>query len=958
MNRVLPLLLIVVAASPVAAADGGTGTPDGGVSIDDILADTVDGGTSADMTEVLEEAMRKIAASRSAEAKRLLKKKNYPAALARYREAHDLDPANPEITNNLGYMYYLLGNYDEAERLYRWAIKLDPERYVAHLNLADLLIARSPSPERLSEAAELLVNARELKGNRPKVILRQARTATMLGEFEEAERFYREYLALRKPTDKLRLELGDFYRDLGRAEEALTWYRQIDEEDLGRRAAGRIWEIEVEKQAKKFGWTGKAGAIPAKARALATSGRVALNRRKLDEAERMLREALALAPGFAMARADLGDVLRATDRPAEAELAYLRALAVDHTNAEIYARLGELCLDAPKDEGRAAEAALFLGRALDLRPDWTDLHLKLALALQAAGDLPGALRHVNRYLAGVVRDEDRKQALGLKRALEALVPPDARESSPLTSAADGGAGMSEELIKALSAARVHLARGEADAAMAELRRLSDDERGAEVLNLEARILIASGRLEEAVQTLRQSLRLDERQSVAHGQLGTILSDLGQLRVARIHLLRAEELGNAEATYHLARLDVGEGAVGVFSFVGDATRVGDLLEARDRLDRFLERGSTSVLRNQAVSLREGVADRLLALLIAAAAFGLLILVGAVVVGVKIWGGNDLRALIAQHPEAGPDVQRVLSAVRHEVLKHNTMMLAGLVDAIERGDDASELARHFRASLAGEGSEGGVSQKLSGYVAELNRIGRANRARLNLKRKDPAIAPLLRGIALLEQAAPGLAKLPSLSGGGRAALLRKLKTASRLLNTEAYEAVRALLDRLRILEVDHELMLSIYDRCCGEPTFVGMTLAPLHLDFDLDVRSGITVPRAAFEDILANLIRNAIQSSLEHGGKGELVIGLGVQVETDPITGLERLVFLVRDRSPRVLTAEMIRGRYIEEGLGLTADLVSRYEGTLDVLPGAGGWSKSVAVKLPRVDLGEAEEGEDR
>ncbi|MBW2277190.1 MAG: tetratricopeptide repeat protein, partial [Deltaproteobacteria bacterium] len=724
MIRAWTLALSLWLALPAVADDAGPSAADAGMSLEDILADSPDGGVG--MTEVLEEAMRKIAASRSAEAKRLLKKKNYPAALARYREAHDLDPANPEITNNLGYIYYLLGNYDEAERLYRWAIKLDPERFVAHLNLADLLVARAASPEQLTEASELMERARELKGNKPKLILRQARVATMRGEFEDAERYYNEYLALRKPTDKLRLELGDYYRDLGRTEDALEWYRQIDDEDLGQKAAGRIWEIEVEKQARKFGWTRRAGAIPAKARALGTRGRVALNKRKYDEAERLLREALALAPGFAMARADLGDVLLATERPAEAELSYLRALAMDHSSAEIHARLGELYLAAPTEEGRSAEAALFLGRALDLRPDWTELHFKLARALRAAGDLQSALRHVNRYLAGVVGEEGRKQALRLKRSLEALVPPDAREDGPI---GESLAAMSEELAKAMGAARAHLARGETDAAIAELRRLADDERTTEVLNLEARILIASGQKEEAITTLRASLRLDEDQAVAHGQLGAILVEGGDEQGARVHLERAEELGSAESTYHLARLDAGDDKGGIFSFVADAQRIEQLLSARDRLDRFLEQGSASVFRGPAVSLRERVGERLMALVIAAGTIVALFLILIVTVSVRIWGGADLKALIEQHPEAGPEVQRVLSAVRHEVLKHNTMMLSGLVDAIERGDDASELAAHFRASLVGEDAgEGSIASRLTGYVTELQLIGRANRRRL--------------------------------------------------------------------------------------------------------------------------------------------------------------------------------------------------------------------------------------
>jgi hypothetical protein len=47
--------------------------------------------------------------------------------------------------------------------------------------------------------------------------------------------------------------------------------------------------------------------------------------------------------------------------------------------------------------------------------------------------------------------------------------------------------------------------------------------------------------------------------------------------------------------------------------------------------------------------------------------------------------------------------------------------------------------------------------------------------------------------------------------------------------------------------------------------------------------------------------------------------------------------------------MLRGRYIEEGLGLTADLVSRYDGTLDVVGGDRGWSKAVLLKLPVVEM---------
>jgi hypothetical protein len=258
-------------------------------------------------------------------------------------------------------------------------------------------------------------------------------------------------------------------------------------------------------------------------------------------------------------------------------------------------------------------------------------------------------------------------------------------------------------------------------------------------------------------------------------------------------------------------------------------------------------------------------------------------------------------------------------------------------------------HFGKAIYGEGPDGGLDARLDGYVDALDRVGGANRTRLNLRRKDPAVSPLLHGIRILARAGGKLVRYPALGDGDRSALLRQLKTAAHLLNTTGYEAVRGLLDRLRALVIDAELLRAVFERCTREPSFSGVAFAPLDLEMRLDEPAGTHVPRAAFEDVMANLVRNAIQSSLKYGEERDAVhIGFGVSAEVDAVTGLERVVFEVRDRSRKVLTAEMLRGRYIEEGLGLTADLVSRYDGTLDVVPGAGVWSKAVVVKLPMAE----------
>jgi len=944
--RKLILAAVLTAVPAVSLAEQRDGGADPGDGVD---LSWPDGGASR-MNDVLDEAMRKIALSRAAEARAFLKRKDYPGALSRYREAHELAPTNPEIANNLGYIYYLLGNVDEAERLYRLTLSLEPERYSVHLNLADLLVENGPTPERLAEALALLGRARELKGNRPQVIIRQARVAVASGEFAAAERYYREFLAMKPATPKVALEVGDFYRDQGRSEEALGWYRSIEDEDLGREAAARIWELEVEKQSKRFGWASSTGVVPVRARMLETRGRVLLAKGQFEEAERVLLEALSLAPAFSTARADLGDLMRQTGRPAEAEIEYLRAIAVDHENADVHSRLGELYLASAGGQPRFAEAAIFLGRAVALRPDWTALELKLATALQGAGDLFGALDHVNRYLAGVHSEEDQATALALKRSIEALVPPAALVGpGMIASAFEPRAGMSERLAMAFGKARAHLARGEVDAAMAVLRELPEKERGVDVLNLESRILLGSGRVAEAARAMRDSLRIDESQAVVHGQLGAILLELGERRDARLHFARSAELGDPSAMFQLARLDVGEIEPGLASWARDVPDMFVLYESLGRLDAFLATSAASIYRKEAESLRQTVRDRLIVAIAACVGAFLLFVIAVSFVLRRIYGGADLMTLIAKHPEAGPEVQRVLSAVRHEVLKHNTMMLDGLIEAMEGRGDAAELAAHFGKAICGDGADGGLGARLDGYVAALDRIGGANRTRLNLRRKDPAMAPLLRGICILARAGGKLARYPSLGAGDRAALLRGLKTAAHLLNTTGYEAVRGLLDRLRALQIDAELLRGVFERCTREPSFSGVAFAPLDVETRLDAPAGIHVPRAAFEDVMTNLVRNAIQSSLKYGEERDAVhIGFGVAVEVDAVTGLERVVFEVRDRSRKVLTAEMLRGRYIEEGLGLTADLVSRYDGTLDVVPGTGVWSKAVVVKLPMAE----------
>jgi signal transduction histidine kinase len=194
--------------------------------------------------------------------------------------------------------------------------------------------------------------------------------------------------------------------------------------------------------------------------------------------------------------------------------------------------------------------------------------------------------------------------------------------------------------------------------------------------------------------------------------------------------------------------------------------------------------------------------------------------------------------------------------------------------------------------------------------------------------------------------------ALSQSRKKRVLLSLRKVVHNLNVVGSKELKKLLDRLRVLEVDEALLNSIWERICTEPSFASVDLGPLQTRMDTD-SCPLLIPRQALEDILGNLIRNAIQSSVEDGAL-PIAIEIKVANEVDETTGIEQMSFQVRDRSSKALDAEMLRGRYIEQGLGLAAELVAKYDGSLDVMPSEDGWSKAVVVRLPRAAAGDPKE----
>ncbi len=112
--------------------------------------------------------------------------------------------------------------------------------------------------------------------------------------------------------------------------------------------------------------TAEVGTAPLAAAAAIDKAHDLLNVRQPEEAERILREALEVAPDHAQLNNLLGAALVELSRFAEAEGRFRRAAELDPTLADPLARLGWLLYEK---QGKALEAKELLQHSLKLDPD-------------------------------------------------------------------------------------------------------------------------------------------------------------------------------------------------------------------------------------------------------------------------------------------------------------------------------------------------------------------------------------------------------------------------------------------------------------------------------------------------------------------------------------------------------------------------------------------------------------
>ncbi len=853
------------------------------------------------------------------------------------------------------------GELDRAAARYRLVLHRDATVVPAVLGLARVLAAAGDlesAGDTLAamphEAEVVFARARFLEESEPEIALQLYQRL--------------ENLALGHPTPYLRQALLLAEVDpLAAVEELETWWElvggQPDEDAfaavaLGLKAAGALDEalalldsareawpdgeepeqlaglrerIGVEREALRLAAGGTEPLNEEQARALGRA-REAFVDGDPEEALASLRELLAQAPRSPELWAAIGDVHLALGSVEEAERAYVAATTLAPDEASYRARLGMLL--AERYAGRRhREAIAELGTALALRGAWAELHFRLAQFQREAGRYEDAGESLRAYLAleadGPHASEARQQLEDLERRRPSV--------EPLLSQAPPGEAVPDPARHAYRVARVYRGRGDAVQARAEVQRalvLAPDYLDA--LMLLAALELEAGDDAAAGEAYRRCSELAPNDPRLLLNLGELHRAAGRDEEARAHFLAAATAGAPEARYLLADM---------------AAERGELREAQRQLEAYFAHSTGGLAHEPARALRARILRRL-HLLQAGVGGGvalLLLVLGALIL--RRHTGATLRTLLEREPASYHEVARLLAAIRHEVLKHNTNLLSSVADRLDSGDP--QAAAYAAERLYGEGDEPGVIARFEGYLDELAQVGRRHGLRLSLRHRDPVLAPMHRAMQRLQRLERALRR-PHRAGRGLPAELRQLSTQ---LNEVGYHAIGRLIQEVSVQRVELALLGQVYRRVAAEPALEGAAPAVLELQGE-----GVVAPVRIFErdleDAAANLLRNAVFALTEELPPEERRIGVAIVEEMDPVTGLETVALRFRDNAPRPLTDAILRGRRIERGLGLAADLLAKHQGVMNVettpRERAAGWTKAVVVRLPRAELSYEEE----
>ena len=692
----------------------------------------------------------------------------------------------------------------------------------------------------------------------------------------------------------------------------------------------RIRRLDAEEEAGALRSRPSLRPPTAAARESFEEGKRALARGAPAAARESFRRALRASPGYVEAALALGALEAREGRTADAVAAYRTALAADPDRFEAALSLSNLLWDEPDRQAKGESLAL-LERALALQPDVPRLYRDAALRWAAWGDAARALEKLEIYRSRV-EGADRGATDALRDRLLSSV---GRSGGPATSPEPAaGSSVDPAAARPYQLAQILYRRGD-DASLASALGLlaeavQGDPRFVPALELAARIREKQGDAAGAEAELRRAIAANPARAATHEALAELLSRRPVREADALAAWRdAEQAGSREALFSLGRAAAESGreseAAGYFRrYLAESPEGPHAEEAAA--------GLASSARAERRRTRAG-----------------LFLAFAALAGAGAWivvrrGGLTLAEWLERDPSKAREVRAAAGRLCHETLKHGGLLLEGAAADVRSPEGLGEeaAARLSSRLFGGDGAPGLVAEGRRSLDA-LVKLGRRHGVRLNLRFKDPLLAPVAGALSALERERAllgSLARGEAVPGPERERLARRLGDASRVLSPAANHDLGRLLDETGSTPVDFGRLEAILAEAASEAGAPAPPLEPLAFPGgESHVRARID--RADWATLWRNLFANALASPR---------LGLETRLTHERATGLSLVRLVLFDADPRPLTSEMIRGRAAERGLGVVADIVRRHEGLVDVVPPptGGDFTKGILVELPAVE----------
>ncbi|MBK9063937.1 MAG: hypothetical protein IPL89_12200 [Acidobacteria bacterium] len=797
------------------------------------------------------------------------------------------------------------------------------------------LVAASPrDAEAVAQARDFLRRAR-LSTLWPPLFLtlRAADLAAAAGDVDDEARLLQA--AAREAPDLLsapdRLVLARQAEARGDRRDAMLQYGHVLAAQGRRgRPAGtwigeRIRRLDAEEEAK--GVPVRPGFAPpsADARAAFAEGKTFLARGATAGARGAFRRALGISPGYVEAALALGTLEEREGRDVEAAAAFRTALAADPDRFDAVLALANLLWNEP-DRPAKEESLALLDRAIALRPEMPRLLREAADRWAAWGDPARALERLDAWRA-TATPAGRQATDPLREKLVASLARPAGHA-----AGDGPFAETSPAAPSFRLAQVYLRRGDASGAEQARRELEEavrlDPAFVPAWELLATVRGQGGDTAGAEAALTRALEVDPSRASSWERLAALLEPLpGRGGDATAAWQKAEQAGSREAMWALGRRAASDGreleAVRWWRrYVAEAPDGLHLDEARAAVERMDRRFQT--LRGGGIGL---------------VAFGVVLGAGLLL---RRRRGLTLAEWLRRDPGATREVRPVLGRLSHEVFKHGGLLLGGAEERLGSGDDFRPSAEILAARLYGSGAGPGLVAEGRAALDDLAALARRHGAALNLKHKDPVFAPVAAALDALDAAHDDLASLAAgrtLPARRRSSLASRLGRAAEALNARTAQDLNRLLDSAGSMQASWEALEALLASVAREKKLPAPALEPMGLFAEAGAPLRVKLPGAEWETIFRNLFANALESPR---------LGLLAEQRRDPVTGQAQGRFVLFDADPRPLTAEMIRGRAAERGLGVVADTVRRWDGAVDVVPGISGYAKGVAVEFAVVE----------